>query len=207
MSSVSVSLVPRRRSSSLRIDWAMLLTCGSGDWGRARSWHRSAVAAGGRQLGVAAVPWCPHRRLALIRTMLVALIAISVAALPAASEAIISSYPAEITMADQADMPCCPCCNTQGDFKATACVLKCVALAGAVLPEIVRCAAICRRRLSAFSCGRYGQRSAWCYGGSRSSRGSHYPRLHRARRWPHAPARPVASAVAQGTAGKSLSSD
>jgi hypothetical protein len=134
----------------------MLLTCGSGDWGRARSWHRSAVAAGGRQLGVAAVPWCPHRRLALIRTMLVALIAISVAALPAASEAIISSYPAEITMADQADMPCCPCCNTQGDFKATACVLKCVALAGAVLPEIVRCAAICRRRLSAFSCGRYG---------------------------------------------------
>jgi len=71
----------------------------------------------------------------LIRRILVAVIAISVAALPAASEAIISS-PAEITIADQADMPCCPCCNTQGDFKATACVLKCVALAGAVLPEM-----------------------------------------------------------------------
>ena len=71
----------------------------------------------------------------LIRRILVAVIAISVAALPAASEAIISS-PAEITIADQADMPCCPCCNTQGDFKATACVLKCAALASAVLPAM-----------------------------------------------------------------------
>jgi hypothetical protein len=72
----------------------------------------------------------------LIRRFLVAVIAISVAALPAASDAVISSYPAEITMVDKADMPCCPCCDTQGDFKAAACVLKCVALAGAVLPEM-----------------------------------------------------------------------
>jgi len=33
MSSVSVILVPRTRSSSLRIDWAMLLTCGVGRFG------------------------------------------------------------------------------------------------------------------------------------------------------------------------------
>jgi len=33
MSSVSVSFVPRARSSSLRIDWAMLLTCGVGRFG------------------------------------------------------------------------------------------------------------------------------------------------------------------------------
>jgi len=70
----------------------------------------------------------------LIRKILVAVIAMSVALLPATGEAIVSPSPAEVTMADQADMPCCPCCNTQGDFKATACVLKCVALAAAVLP-------------------------------------------------------------------------
>ena len=74
--------------------------------------------------------------MALIRTILVALIAISIAVLPATVEAIVSPLPAEVTMADQADMPCCTCCNTQGDLKATACVLKCTALAGAVLPAM-----------------------------------------------------------------------
>jgi hypothetical protein len=72
----------------------------------------------------------------LIRKILIAVIAISVAVLPATAEAIVSPSPVEVTMADQADMPCCTCCNTQGDLKATACVLKCVALAGAVLPEM-----------------------------------------------------------------------
>jgi len=70
----------------------------------------------------------------LIRQILVAVVAVSVAVLPAASEAVISPSSAEMTMVDQADMPCCPCCNTQADFKTTACVLKCVALAAAVLP-------------------------------------------------------------------------
>ena len=72
----------------------------------------------------------------LFRRVLVAVIAISVAVLPATAEAIVTPSPTQVTMADQADMPCCPCCNTQDDFKATACVLTCVALAGAVLPEI-----------------------------------------------------------------------
>jgi hypothetical protein len=75
--------------------------------------------------------------MALIRTILVALIAVSIAVLPATVEAIVSPSPAaEVTMADQDDMPCCTCCNTQGDLKATACVLKCTALAGAVLPAM-----------------------------------------------------------------------
>jgi hypothetical protein len=69
-----------------------------------------------------------------IRALLTALIAISVAALPAIAEAIVLTSPDQVTMADQAEMPCCPSCNTQGDFKAIACVLKCVALASAVLP-------------------------------------------------------------------------
>ena len=75
-------------------------------------------------------------RMVLIRRVVVAVIAISVAVLPATAEAIVLPSPAEVTIADQADMPCCTCCNTQGDLKATACVLKCVALAGAVLPAM-----------------------------------------------------------------------
>jgi hypothetical protein len=73
----------------------------------------------------------------LIRRFFVAVIAASVALLPAASEAILSPSPVEMTMVDQADMPCCPCCNTQGDFKATACVLKCVAPASAIVPATI----------------------------------------------------------------------
>jgi hypothetical protein len=72
----------------------------------------------------------------LIRRILVAVIALSVVILPATAEAIVPPSPAEITMADQADMPCCPFCNTQDDFKAIACVLKCAAFAAAVLPAM-----------------------------------------------------------------------
>ena len=72
----------------------------------------------------------------LIRRILVAVIAMSVALLPATGEAIESPSPAEVTMADQADMPCCTCCNTQGGLEATVCVLKCMTLAGAVLPAM-----------------------------------------------------------------------
>jgi hypothetical protein len=70
----------------------------------------------------------------LIRRILVAVIAIAI--LPATAEAIASPSPAEMTMVDQADLPCCPTCNTQGDLKGTTCVLKCMALAGAVLPAM-----------------------------------------------------------------------
>lgn len=71
-----------------------------------------------------------------LRTLLTVLIAISVAALPAIAEVIVLPSPDQVTMADQAEMPCCPGSDTQADFKATACVLKCVALASAVLPAM-----------------------------------------------------------------------
>jgi hypothetical protein len=71
----------------------------------------------------------------LIRTTITVLIAVAIALLPVSGNAIALPSDAEATMADHADMPCCPDCNTQGDFKATGCALKCAALAGAaVLP-------------------------------------------------------------------------
>jgi hypothetical protein len=68
-----------------------------------------------------------------LRALLTVLIA---AALPAITEVVVLPSPDQVTMADQAEMPCCPACDTQGDFKATACVLKCVALSSAVLPAM-----------------------------------------------------------------------
>jgi hypothetical protein len=75
--------------------------------------------------------------MALIRTILAALIAISVAVLPATGEAIALPSGDQLAMADQADMPCCPCCNTQADLKLTTCALKCIAVVGAVFPATV----------------------------------------------------------------------
>jgi hypothetical protein len=76
--------------------------------------------------------------MAPIRAMLAALIAISVAISPAIAEAVVPPSPssAEVMMVDQADMPCCPCCNAQDDFKSAACAFKCVILAGAILPAM-----------------------------------------------------------------------
>lgn len=75
--------------------------------------------------------------MALVRTILAALIAISVAVLPAAGQAMVSPSATNATMADQADTPCCPCCNTQADLKLTTCALKCVGVVGAVFPAPV----------------------------------------------------------------------
>jgi hypothetical protein len=72
----------------------------------------------------------------VIRTFLVVLIAMSVVMLPATGEPIVSPSPVEVTMADQSDMTCCPYCDTQDNFKSTACALKCSSLAGAVLPAM-----------------------------------------------------------------------
>ena len=74
--------------------------------------------------------------MALFRTILAALIAVSVALSPAIAEVIMLPSPVQVAMADQADMPCCPCCDTQDHFKSTTCVLKCMTLAGAVLPAM-----------------------------------------------------------------------
>ena len=71
-----------------------------------------------------------------LRALLTALIAISLALLPAIAEVIVLPSPDYVMMADEAEMPCCPGCDTQGDFKATACILKCMALASALLPAM-----------------------------------------------------------------------
>src|SRR6516225_11613671 len=70
----------------------------------------------------------------VIRTFLAALIALSIAVLPATGEAIASPGPVGIMTADQMDMPCCPSGDTKDDFKGTTCVLKCAALVGVVVP-------------------------------------------------------------------------
>jgi hypothetical protein len=70
----------------------------------------------------------------MIRRILSAVVALAIAMLPASGAAIVSALPAAMTMAESGGMPCCPSCDTQGDFKAAACVLKCAALAAAVLP-------------------------------------------------------------------------
>ena len=62
----------------------------------------------------------------VIRTILTAVISISIAALPAIGEPIVSASAAKVVMADHADMPYFPCCNTQDNIKSTACVLKCI---------------------------------------------------------------------------------
>ena len=72
----------------------------------------------------------------LIRRIFVAVIAISIATLPAAAEAVVLLSPVAVMMPDEADMPCCPACDSQGNIKAAMCVLKCAALASAVLPAM-----------------------------------------------------------------------
>jgi hypothetical protein len=73
----------------------------------------------------------------IVRTLFAALIAISIAVVPAAAEASFSTKPVEMSMPDNADMPCCPCCNDQDNSKRLlACVLKCINLVGAVLPAM-----------------------------------------------------------------------
>jgi hypothetical protein len=68
----------------------------------------------------------------LIRSVIAALIAVSVAISPAIGETVMLPSATEAMTSDQADMPCCPCCDTQDNFKS-ACVQKCMTLIGAVL--------------------------------------------------------------------------
>jgi hypothetical protein len=71
----------------------------------------------------------------VIRTILAALVAISVAVVPIAGEAAVATMPLVMSMADNADMPCCPCCNEQDHSKSSgACSFKCLNFVGIVLP-------------------------------------------------------------------------
>jgi hypothetical protein len=67
------------------------------------------------------------------RSVVAALIALSVAMTPDIGEPGMLPSAVEAMSSDQADMPCCPCCDKQDNFKSTACVQKCVTLIGAVI--------------------------------------------------------------------------
>ena len=75
-------------------------------------------------------------RMGLSRIILNALIAVCMVLMPIGGAVVNSATLPEMLMADQGDMPCCPHCDSQGDLKAAACVLKCAALNGAVLPTM-----------------------------------------------------------------------
>src|SRR5512132_1780337 len=66
-----------------------------------------------------------------VRTTLVALIAISVAIVPATGGAAISIKPVEMSMADQGDTPCCPPDDCKGSI---ACAFKCFNFVAAIFP-------------------------------------------------------------------------
>jgi hypothetical protein len=69
----------------------------------------------------------------LFRSIIAALIAVSVAMSPAIGEPVMLPPADAVMTSDQADMPCCPCCDQQDNFKTTACVQKCMTLTGAVI--------------------------------------------------------------------------
>ena len=73
--------------------------------------------------------------MAFARMILAALIAISVAMVPTTGGAAISTKPVEMSMADQADMPCCP---PPDDCKGSiACALKCFSFFATMFPAAI----------------------------------------------------------------------
>jgi hypothetical protein len=73
--------------------------------------------------------------MAFARTIFAALIAISLAMLPANAGAAISTKPVEKSMSDQTDMPCCP---PPDDRKGSiACAAKCLNFVATMFPPPV----------------------------------------------------------------------
>jgi hypothetical protein len=72
----------------------------------------------------------------VIRTIVAALIAVSVALLPAAGMSILPEQPDQAVTVDQADMPCCPRCDPQNDHESMICDLTCMGVAAFVIPVI-----------------------------------------------------------------------
>jgi len=69
------------------------------------------------------------------RTILAVLIAISIAVVPTTGGAVCSAEPAEMSMGNQADMPCCP---TPDDSKGfVPCAFKCLNFVAAMFPTPV----------------------------------------------------------------------
>ena len=76
----------------------------------------------------------------LARTILAVLIAISVATVPTTGGVAISAASTEMSMTNQADMPCCPSPPDEG--KGTACAFKCLNFVAALFPAPVSLAHI-----------------------------------------------------------------
>jgi hypothetical protein len=73
--------------------------------------------------------------MAFARTIFAALIAISLAMVPAYAGAAISTKPVEMSMSDQTDMPCCP---PPDDGKGSiACAAKCLNFVATMFPPPV----------------------------------------------------------------------
>jgi len=75
----------------------------------------------------------------IARVLLAVLIAVSIAAMPTTGGAAISAAPSEMSMANQADMPCCP---SPDDGKSIACAFKCLNFVAALFPAPVSLAQI-----------------------------------------------------------------
>ena len=74
-------------------------------------------------------------RMALVRTVLAVVIALGVATVPANSGPVVSTSTAAMSMADEADMPCCPPSDEHKD--STACAFKCLTFVAAMFPTVV----------------------------------------------------------------------
>jgi hypothetical protein len=68
------------------------------------------------------------------RTLLLILLALSLAALPAAGAAPVAAKSIEMSMPDGADMPCC---NADQCKDSIACALKCFSCLGAIFEAVV----------------------------------------------------------------------
>lgn len=70
----------------------------------------------------------------VIRTVVAACIAFSVAVLPAPGMVVPPAPPDHAVMVDQGDMLCCPFCDTQNDHGSMICALTCMSVAAFVVP-------------------------------------------------------------------------
>jgi hypothetical protein len=87
--------------------------------------------------------------MAFARRIFAALIAVSLAVAPATGGAAISTKPVGMSMADQADMPCCP---PPDDGKGSvACAFKCLNFVAALFPAAVVPSQIAQRLEPSFA--------------------------------------------------------
>ena len=72
--------------------------------------------------------------MAFARTILAALVAISLAMVPVTTAPVVSTKSPDMSMADNADMPCCP---PNDDNSSVVCAFKCLNFVVAMFPLVV----------------------------------------------------------------------